>query len=206
MADKHSFRVMTYNTHLFGGSVADVVNTGLGPLELLLGNIVDLTSSYITNYHDRWRAEQFADKINNLENSPDVIGLNEVFDDSFISCITGLVKHRYPYITNHQPGKHGLEISSGLLLLSKHPLQDIYFEQFDWANCPDSLSNKGFLFARTSLPNAAIPNSSVGIVITHMQAGDCEDTRGYQWSQIISFVGNKNAEASPYGSNFNGRH
>ncbi|MGB0386138.1 MAG: endonuclease/exonuclease/phosphatase family protein [Ardenticatenaceae bacterium] len=140
-------RLLAYNTHLFGNAFP--------------GNI--------EQYQDEWRATLIAEKLKN--SGADFIGLSEVWDDDMAQLIITGVEEVYPHY--YMPQGHGGLIDrlySGLLLLSKCPLNEPTFTEYDNLTPSEALSHKGFARARVEISSGGRPIELV-LVLTHMQAG-----------------------------------
>ena len=97
---------------------------------------------------------------------PDVIGLCEAFSNSERAQIRGRLKQFLPFFMEG-PDEDDLESDGGLLLLSKHPMQEKRSTIYRQATSPDSFANKGALFARIVPPGFPSP---LDIFYTHAQA------------------------------------
>lgn len=148
-----TFKVLTYNTHLFGQSFA--LSLGGWPLE-------DVT---FEDYAELSRAIQFG--IRAQEENADVIGFDEVWDANLAGDIkswAGTSTYPYSYYSTAYDEPNDV-LNSGLLLLSKYPLHEVGIEYYDDAFAEDILASKGFIHA--TINKGAF---QFGIILTHMQA------------------------------------
>jgi endonuclease/exonuclease/phosphatase family metal-dependent hydrolase len=177
--------------------------------------------------------ERVANLIINIQTSknagdePDVIllqeaftTLNDLFDDSAVRSIPALTGYPYfawgpaPKVANgisdywnlvNQDRKalRGL-LSSGLLILSKHPIVSTKMIEYgDVCTIDDCNSNKGVLLAKIQHP----AGFSVDVVNSHWQAGTANDSvRAMQADLYKSFVAtNQSSSALILGGDYNMR-
>jgi endonuclease/exonuclease/phosphatase family metal-dependent hydrolase len=104
----------------------------------------------------------------------DVILLQEVFIKSSRKKIAKYLKNEYPYQTYLPKKEGGLYIlSSGLVILSKHPfkkLSSLYFKHYNKTSS-DRFASKGALAVELDLENAPI---SLILTNTHLQSSNDE--------------------------------
>ena len=109
----------------------------------------------------------------------DLIALQEAFTDK---AKVSTKSKEYPYKA-HGPGASFFNLSSGLVLMSKHPIvmeKTIKFEQCQGWDC---FANKGVLFARV-----LIEDEELDVYVTHLNAeGEDEGPRFYQIMKFIEF-------------------
>jgi len=156
--DPEEITVLTYNTHLFGGSqVCDVPSGACYQDEIRKGEIIDRVKA----------------------SGADIVALQEVWvqanndsedhwQDDFISVLS----HEYPYAwyANGCPDSPVM-IGSGLVLLSKWPLQEPSFKKFpvyDPDVGSDSWATKGVIAATMLVGPSELP---VRIGISHSLTG-----------------------------------
>jgi len=158
-------RLLTYNTHLFGGTIPG----SLGGQE----------------YEDEERMGEIVKRIARL--SPDIVCLQEAWADSTRSYFAQhLARAGYPnsYFPDEEPG---LKISSGLMVLSKWPVSQKYFSQFSAGIGSDGWATKGWI-------EATIKNSTgvlAHLFVTHTQSEDdlkSQKARQRQFEQLIAEV------------------
>lgn len=97
--------------------------------------------------------------------SPDVVGLCEVFADGERDRIRGDLRSEYPFFVEG-PDEDDLESDGGLLLLSRHPFlatSDLIYRDCAGADC---FANKGVLHVRVQPPGAP---TAYDLFYTHMQ-------------------------------------
>jgi endonuclease/exonuclease/phosphatase family metal-dependent hydrolase len=106
----------------------------------------------------------------------DIVALNEVWDDTIGTHIISEMKDVYPHVYKPNTVKKrfvGKIIGSGLILLSKYPIEDVHFIEYSESISTDALVKKGFICATVRTDD----KSRVGVFITHMQAGEYQKTR-----------------------------
>ena len=87
------------------------------------------------------------------------------------------------------PGKSGLNISSGVVVLSKFPILETDTVKFEGCAGTDCFANKGAVRARVSLPGVG----AIDVVGTHLNADGKDSLRSSQLAQIDALL----ARASP---------
>lgn len=93
----------------------------------------------------------------------DLVLLQEVFHAQLFQ---NLQKSGFPHVyRHHNPGR--LRQGSGLMLLSRFPLQNLHFTPFKTAIWPDRLAHKGLLWARVELGAHSLLLGN-----THFQSGE----------------------------------
>lgn len=180
--------VLTYNAHLFQGSVAGLL--------------------FQQNYYDEERAAQIISNIKKL--SPDFLCLTEVWTQKMIDMFGEGLKEEYPYMSTDDRGWYSQ--GSGLLFLSKYPIEHCEFVKFgslnifDWERFwsswagEDGLAEKGFIAATVAMPN----QQKVRLLTTHMQADamltlgltGVDEARTVQLREMQNFV-NSQSEQMP---------
>jgi virginiamycin B lyase len=126
--------VLSYNTHLFGGSTATTAAAFKG---------ITIT------YEDDLRAEKIAERIRN--SGADIVALQEVWKYTRQEWFVEQVRDWYPW--GWYPPDSSLDplATSGLVLLSKRPLHYCGFAKFSNLNDDDAWAKKGVLAARIYL-------------------------------------------------------
>lgn len=138
------------------------------------------------------RCQSIATKI--LEESPDIVTLQEVWSKSAYNVLSDTLRRKYPYITPFS-GRccYSLLLGSGLVIFSKNSTTDEYTEAFVDYRGYEIFAKKGFLSTRVE---------SVGTVITtHLQAGaywfdrlfckdkiDTQEIARRQLRQIMAYI------------------
>ena len=147
------FRILTYNTHLFGDPLA-------------------IEGIKFPVFEDAVRAERIAERI--VENGADIVGLTEVWDDNLAKKIVDAVNPAYPNSWRPPNGGIGLLLGNGLLVLTRATttLDISIFESFSDLAGPDYFSYKGFAVF-TSQPQGSA--ATLKGVLTHTQAAYPED-------------------------------
>ncbi|MCA9544032.1 MAG: endonuclease/exonuclease/phosphatase family protein [Myxococcales bacterium] len=114
------------------------------------------------------RVKRFVKRLKALDHKPDVVALQEVWDDSDKREIRQKLKDIYPHAhLDTSAGKHGLLLNSGLMLLSRWPLSDTRLRHYK-ANkgLEKKAAKKGVLGARISPPGG----KPFWVFATHLQA------------------------------------
>ncbi|MEO5927884.1 MAG: endonuclease/exonuclease/phosphatase family protein [Patescibacteria group bacterium] len=141
-------RVLTYNTGLYRVRVGGM--TLVEPIR-----------------HHEARVAQMAEAIRSV--SPDVIALQEVFDDRHLFPLIEALKSEYPYIVTGRDAFTPTFFSdhSGLCLLSRFPLRDVGHEKLRDAALEE------WMFIVKGFQSATIdsPIGPVSIINTHLTSG-----------------------------------
>lgn len=147
-------KLVTYNTHLFGGSHTDLVER-YAP-QLLKGRII--------TFEDDVRARNIAEKIRVC--GADVVALQEVWGTDRQAYFANELKAVYPNscmapvpgiwdVTSVDAFWDYLRNSCGLVLLSKYRLKDAEYVRFtDVTDAEDAYAKKGVLAVTVCLPEA----------------------------------------------------
>lgn len=138
-------RIISYNTHLF----LDILGNLYGPLL----------------HQDKERLREIILRIG--ASLPDVVGLSEVWADSTKDAIIDAVKPSLPY--SYYGHTSEVQLGSGLLLLSRHPLSGCTYTPYRDLVGVDALTGKGYYTARATVPTPAGP-ASVFLLLSHTQA------------------------------------
>jgi exonuclease III len=110
------------------------------------------------------RVQEAADYL--LTQDDDIICLQEVFTEEATEILVNKLKGKYPHIV-HNVGKNVVGMNSGLMLLSKYPLEKVEFETFESRVGLNKLSQKGVLGAIVMLPG----NKKMVVTNAHLDAG-----------------------------------
>ena len=212
MVNNFRFRAMTYNVHLYGDA-ADVVGIPLG--------------GYC---EDDKRLTEFIRLVRQENPLPDVIGLNEMWDEDLIRRLQRELEDLYPYavegsvnsawsiapdpLTAIQETQGELAyliipfwglwefsqglgrlvlslvgagnlIGSGLVLLSRYPIAAHQFIPYMEESGSDIYAEKGILVVAIQPPDV---DATMVVILTHMQAGNQDATRGEQIGQLADIV------------------
>ena len=192
MLDSFKFRAMTYNLHLFGDSAAG-----------------------IETFNDDQRLTEIIRAIRAESAPPDVIGLTEVWDESFAERLKNELSDLYPYVAvGSFESNVGVAVAtillgglviptaiwaaliasgatniigSGLVLMSRHPFDsEPVFHPYMSESGFDAWAEKGVLAARIQVPSIS---ATVGVLLTHLQAdSDKADVRREQLSELASII------------------
>lgn len=145
--DKKNIKIWTWNLAAMHSGLRRY--NGMRPNEPRLNEIV----KYLKNKND------------------DILCLQEVFTESATQILIEGLKKQYPHIV-HNVGKNVIGINSGLMLLSKFPIEHLEFETFTSRTGFNQLSQKGVLGAIVTTPS----NKKIVITNAHLDAGG--DTAG----------------------------
>jgi endonuclease/exonuclease/phosphatase family metal-dependent hydrolase len=114
----------------------------------------------------------------------DVLALQETFSSRVHRMLHGLGD--YPHRA-HGPEKGWLRTSSGLSLLSKHPIEQTRKMRFTRASGSDRFALKGILWSRLEVPGLG----ALDLFNTHLNAGNSpekEAIRLYQLEEAARFI------------------
>lgn len=106
------------------------------------------------------RVQELAEYLNQLQDPPAVICLQEVFKGNRKKLYEA-IKDRYPYILDNV--SPSLVLNSGEVILSRVPIQNFYFERFKHLGTIDGLAPRGILKVDISLPQTD-PNKKPAII------------------------------------------
>lgn len=118
-----------------------------------------------------------------IRENPDIIVFQEAFSKPCNKKLIALLKPHFPYIAGPANEKRGFKLSSGVLILSKTPLEILETIQFDTCEKEDCMARKGAILVQTS-----IRNQSLQILGTHMEAGGTAELKTSQFTQIKHLV------------------
>ncbi len=126
----------------------------------------------------------------NIQN-PDVVVLEEAFIKSINQILVDSLKSQLPYST--KPTKRGLlKLNSGILILSKYPIENQYNFIFKKRKGSDRFAKKGAVLAQIN-----IKNKPVQIVGVHAQSlKKYEQTRFKQFNQFKQDFLDKHQQAN----------
>ncbi len=109
----------------------------------------------------------------------DIIALQEAFTDQ---AKVSTKSKEYPYKA-HGPGASFFNLSSGLVVMSKHPIIKKKIIKFNECQGWDCFANKGVLFVRI-----LIDGEELDVYVTHLNAeGEDEGPRFYQIMDFLVF-------------------
>lgn len=104
--------------------------------------------------------------VNELQRmTADVICLQECFEETAIHTICDTLKSIYKYSYNDTQDKPFYNTNSGLVILSKYPLQNVHYERYTHHTFVDSLAHKGFVCCEV-----VTPSHRLVLCNTHLQA------------------------------------
>lgn len=134
----------------------------------------------------------------------DLLLLQEVFSGPEKAALARALQHRYPYAV-WGPTLPWPPLDSGLMILSRHPLEDMVYERFDRRPRSEWLSARAFLSVRVTLP----PFGTIRLVTTHTAAGrrpespEIERIRAAQFAQLLRAVDGAREEMLILAGDFN---
>lgn len=108
----------------------------------------------------------------------DILVLQEVFHRKARKKLISELKNTYPHATTRGPSSFW-GVSSGVLILSKFPIEKTSFQEFRKAKGSDALAKKGVMRA-----NVRIGNELVQVYGTHLQAGGGEKRHKIRQKQL----------------------
>lgn len=132
------------------------------------------------------RATEIANAFMEEENSPDVICFQEAFSMRGTSILCETLKKKYPYII-HSVGPHVSGLNSGLMMMSKYPIEEVFYRRFNNLLGVEKLSSKGMLGIRINLGNGRFAN----VYDAHTQAllsKEKAEIRLAQLKQIVEWI------------------
>ena len=145
-----------------------------------------------------WYKKGALDEI--LRQNPDILCLQEVFDEQSASSLSEQLKKAYPYqLYDIGPKKIGL--SSGLMVLSKHPIRNPVFYSHPVACGADRFANKGVVLMEVDIS----ASQTVVIANTHLNAGfltgdpEAEEIRHTQLTYVGDCIEEYKKEKAPQG-------
>lgn len=140
--------------------------------------------------------------IKNMEEQPDVLAFQEVFTEKATRILVNGLKDEYPYIV-HNVGRNTVGLNSGLMLLSKYPIESAKFETFNERRGQNALSQKGALCA-----NIVLPSGQRAVVTNvHLEAGGGgHKTKKKQFEQTFALKETAEKEASHSEGAKNSKH
>lgn len=172
-AQENSFRVMTYNVHLFDfvGHFVGHDKFGASYLDYAVDCILDFILTDRATFSDKERGEHIANKILEHDSElPDVLVFTELWSDDLADKIS----ERLGYQHSYRPPKeeywyeNGVFFSSGMFVLSKHPIdrKSINFKRFDKLASDDLRTEKGVGTLTVRLKSGR----EFGVIFAHTQA------------------------------------
>lgn len=98
------------------------------------------------------RANELADAILKDDKAPNVMCLQETFNEEATKILCDRLKEKYPYII-HSLAPHFSGFNSGLMILSQYPIEEVSYHRFDKSLGEENLATKGLLGARIKVGN-----------------------------------------------------
>jgi endonuclease/exonuclease/phosphatase family metal-dependent hydrolase len=142
---------------------------------------IQMTMFHITEQ----RLKLIVDELHRMKS--DVICLQECFEETAIHTICDALRHIYRYMYNETQDKPFYNTNSGLVILSKYPLQNVHFERYTHRTFVDALAHKGFVCCEI-----VAPSHHLVLCNTHLQADypllNCAAVRKKQLEQLCNFV------------------
>lgn len=117
-------------------------------------------------------ARALSETLLGLKPSPDVILLQEIWSVTARDILKEQLAKAYPHAA-HAPEITAGELAfqpSGLMILSKHPLEDVHYERFSRAMGWQFAANKGVLAVRLT-----VEGRDVVVLTTHLDSGNKKD-------------------------------
>lgn len=148
---------------------------GYDPTPIISGTELKITTWNLAAMHSGLRRfnqmrpneSRMKEVINYLKHTnEDIICLQEVFTEAATKILVEGLEDEYPYIV-HNVGKNVIGINSGLMLLSKYPIDHLEFETFTSRIGLNQLSQKGVLGAIITAPD----NKKIVVMNAHFDAG-----------------------------------
>ncbi|MGD8805941.1 MAG: endonuclease/exonuclease/phosphatase family protein, partial [Chloroflexota bacterium] len=187
--DLQQITMLTYNTHLFGGSQVCIFKPS-------------------ACYQDETRASHIVDQVS--ESGADIVALQEVWEDSwglgvswqqeFVDELAGV--YPYAWYANGCPGAAvDFMVGSGLVLLSKLPLQDLSFHRFptyDYEAFPsdnDYWATKGVIAATAMVGD---PPQPIRIGLSHALTGSRDQTSKWDDAYVGTAITPFELNGQPY--------
>jgi len=167
MTDTTLLHFLSYNTHLFLDTLPGTIDLATKWINKIIED-VPLINKVIEDvprqkYEDSRRLDDIITKVQNL--APDIVGFSEVWANNSKKEFISRLESQLPFYAWDK--KEWNELGSGLLLLSRFPLSNVSFTEYNRLSGIDSTSQKGFLMA-----TAEIGSQKLLIVHTHTQAED----------------------------------
>jgi endonuclease/exonuclease/phosphatase family metal-dependent hydrolase len=127
----------------------------------------------VSDMHGDYKKERLRDFITHHLDDFDVLSLQEMFSTfSFRrnELVLAAQKQGFSYVASSPPPStlSFQCFDAGLLILSRYPLEDVQFTEFDHSCHSDSLANKGAL--RASVRFGPNPQDTIRLFNTHLQA------------------------------------
>ena len=145
-------------------------------IKILSWNIFMLPGPFIKT-NQKERAHHIAEKL--IENDADIIVLQESFHKRARRIIKNQLKEIYPHNSGKQRKKHPFKYTnSGVLILSKHPLEKIKTKFYSKCKTSDCMASKAAVSVE-----ADVQGNKIQIVGTHLQAWDEEEKQLVRESQ-----------------------
>lgn len=156
-------------------------------IKLLTYNVKMLPGPLGGGAEDLERATLIALRI--IEMLPDIVCLQEVFDEDARDVLFQNLRDEYPHIVkkadNDDPSLVGaFRQDSGLFVASRHPITNDHFQPFFYAKGADAMAHKGILLTRF-----VTHHGPICVVNTHLQAdykepGEHDEIRHWQIKQV----------------------
>jgi endonuclease/exonuclease/phosphatase family metal-dependent hydrolase len=137
------------------------------------------------NWNDRTscRARRIAERLVSDPEAPDIVVLNETFEESDVVELASRARERYPYQRLGLPRSEQLiGTNGGLSILSRYPIESLETESFGTCNevFGDCLATKGIIHALIRLSD----DLKINVVATHLDAGQTPDDRRARRQQL----------------------
>lgn len=155
-------------------------------LRLLTWNVFMLPTP-IKFSKQKMRRKNILKELGVLQDQYDVMVFQEAFIGLFRKHLTKGLQATHPFAYSMGQGGRIRVFGSGLLILSRYPIEikdEVYYKECSGADC---FAAKGAFLAEVALPE----NKRVQIIVTHMQAGQTQkkvQTRATQVEQLRAFM------------------
>jgi endonuclease/exonuclease/phosphatase family metal-dependent hydrolase len=153
--------------------------------------------------NNAYRAEQIGKQ---LAQSFDIIGLNEVFQDTYREALLAEIKkvwgENYHVVAGPAP-TDPKRYNGGLAIVSRYPFLETNSVIYDHISMPkdfgfgaDGFASKGVLHARVCRDTAHPTGNTVDVFVSHLEARSRE-MREEQYKEIGAFIGKTNDPSLP---------
>ncbi len=160
--------------------------TTLDELNIISYNVFLRPRLISTSEYTLDRAREIAKWLNNTE--ADVVTLQEAWNRKAVNALLNAVAEKFPYSVTDQPGRFGLKlISGGMLVLSRWPIEKVQTIAYEDCYGFDCRAAKGALHAVINLNDS----TRINVVTTHLDAGEKpkdRQVRASQLNQLRQFV------------------
>lgn len=118
-----------------------------------------------------------------INDSIDIVVLQEAFDPVARRIIHQQLKDIYPYKAGPANNRHPFKLNSGVLMYSKYPLKEVGSIRYKECEKEDCLAQKGVL-----LVEADINGKTIQVLGTHMEAGGTASHKIGQYHEMAALA------------------